>query len=241
MRFNRKLKPFKAISFDLDDTLYSNRPVMQKAEFAMVDFFHQALGRRENVKSKALDYDYWFEFRQKALLSNPELSHDVGALRHYSYILGMQNLAVPKQQAKSIADKAMQYFIQCRCDFEVPQEVHQLLLDLAKKWPLIAITNGNLDTQKVGIDIYFKEILHANLNNKQKPNADMFIKACNKLNIKPEELLHIGDCGYSDIYGANAAGCQSIWLSCYDVGKPITRLPTCEIHSIGQLKTLLIK
>ena len=32
MKFYRPLRPFKAISFDLDDTLYDNHPIIEKAE-----------------------------------------------------------------------------------------------------------------------------------------------------------------------------------------------------------------
>lgn len=32
MRFYRPLSPVRAMTFDLDDTLYDNRPVMDKTE-----------------------------------------------------------------------------------------------------------------------------------------------------------------------------------------------------------------
>ncbi len=35
MRIYKALLPFKAISFDLDDTLYNNGPVIEQAELAM--------------------------------------------------------------------------------------------------------------------------------------------------------------------------------------------------------------
>jgi len=67
----------------------------------------------------------------------------------------------------------------------------------------------------------------------------MFNLASQKLAIKPSQLLHVGDCGRADIQGALRAGCQAAWLSCYDVGQPITALPHIELSNVTQLKQLL--
>jgi putative hydrolase of the HAD superfamily len=67
----------------------------------------------------------------------------------------------------------------------------------------------------------------------------MFVLACQKLAIKPSELLHVGDCGRADIQGALLAGCQAAWLSCYDVGKPITELPHIDLNELSHLERLL--
>ena len=41
MKFYRPLKPFKAISFDLDDTLYDNRPIIKKAEKDFIVYLNE--------------------------------------------------------------------------------------------------------------------------------------------------------------------------------------------------------
>ena len=38
MKFYRTLQPFRAISFDLDDTLYDNREVIRQAELHFIDY-----------------------------------------------------------------------------------------------------------------------------------------------------------------------------------------------------------
>ena len=236
MRFNRRLNNFKAISFDLDDTLYSNAPVMEKTEQAMITYFDSLLGHKSQ---RVFDYRFWFEFKLAAISENPNLRHDVGELRRQSYYLGLKALGFSEKDALTHADLALSFFLENRTDFTLSDEIHKLLEQLAQQWPLYAVSNGNADTEKLGIKQYFSGIYHANLKNKQKPDPDMFHKVCAEQNIKAGELLHVGDCGYSDIYGANAAGCQTVWISCYDVGKQITRLPTCEITDIYQLSTLI--
>jgi len=235
MKFYRRLKPFKAISFDLDDTLYSNQPVMMATDVEMKNYFAQLLPPINGN----YDYHYWFTFRAQALTAQPALQHDVGALRLQSYYLGIRALGFDNEQAQVMAQEAFDYFVLHRSDFTVPDNIHQLMTHLKKHWPLIAISNGNVDTKKIGIADYFTEIFHADLCKRQKPCRDMFDLACKSLAIEPESLLHIGDCGKSDIYGAISAGCQTAWVSTYDVGKPLTVLPNFELSDVTELTRLI--
>ncbi|OKY27032.1 MULTISPECIES: HAD-IA family hydrolase [Thalassotalea] len=233
MRYNRRLLPFKAISFDLDDTLYHNAPVMLATDEKMQQYFAELLPDGQ------YGYQYWFRFRQQALLDNAELIHDVGELRLVSYRLGLMALGFDKAQAETMAQQALQYFVEQRSNFVVPDAVHELLSKLGKKWPLIAISNGNVDTRAINLAQYFSYIYHAGQGNKQKPSADMFAKTCQQLLIKPIELLHVGDCGINDIIGAAQFGCQTAWVSTYDVGQPIKQLATLELRHITELSRLI--
>lgn len=239
MRFYRRLKPFKAISFDLDDTLYSNTPVMVATEAKMISYFATVLKDKRQSASPCYNFDFWLPFRQQALADNPALIHDVAALRLESYRLGFTALGLSPQLSVENAQKALAYFVECRSDFSVPTSSHDLLTQLKKKFALVAISNGNVDTQAIKLTSYFNHIFHAGDGNLQKPNPDMFITACKKLAIEPYELLHVGDCGHSDIVGGQQAGCQTAWLSCYDVGRPLSILPSIEITDVSQLHQLL--
>jgi putative hydrolase of the HAD superfamily len=253
MKFYRRLEPFKAISFDLDDTLYSNYPVMMATDAKMVTYFSKFFSSQTSLvqllKNKVFDHQFWWGFRQQALKTNPNLIHHVGDIRLVTYTLGLKSLGLSDQIAEQAAKNALDYFVQQRSDFVVPAAVHQLLQNLQKKYPLVAISNGNVDTDKIGISTYFQYRFHAGdlLTNpsgertqlRQKPYDDMFVAACDKLAIAPEQLLHIGDCGRSDIAGAINAGCQTGWVSCYDVGKPLSVLPNIELSDISELHHLL--
>ncbi|WP_448549504.1 HAD-IA family hydrolase [Thalassotalea fusca] len=234
MRFNRRLRPFRAISFDLDDTLYSNRPIMHATESAMTKYFAEHVNEPFSVK-QPLNYVFWFKIRSRVLRAQTALQHDVGELRRQTYFSGLVDLGLTSEKAKSLADDAYQYFMHHRCDFTVAEPVHHLLKKLAEKWPLVAISNGNVDTRKIGINQYFSHTYHANLTQAQKPRPDMFENASCALGVATHHILHVGDCGHSDIYGAMAAGCQSAWVSTYDVGKPICVLPDIELNDVTEL------
>jgi len=241
MKFYRPLAPIKAISFDLDDTLYANASVMINAEAKMVAYFTKHFNERltNGYKGLILDQKFWWPFRTQAITEQASLTHDVVALRLESYFLGACSLGFSKKQAKDKAQQAMDYFSIVRSQFTVPQASHRLLEKLAHYYPLVAISNGNVDTKAIGINHYFKHVFHAVDGIKQKPNAEMFQMACSKLAIKPQQLLHVGDCGRADIQGAIAAGCQTAWLPLYNIGKPLTVLPHMVLSDITELADLL--
>ncbi len=246
MKFYRRLSAIKAISFDLDDNLYSNKPVMQAIEKKMIAYFAKVLARQLNSlpsQYKEFSSQFWCFYRKQAIRKQADLTHDVVKVRLVSYHLGLIKLGYPTEVALKMAQEAVDYFITLRSDFSVPQRSKALLGKLSLRFPLVAISNGNVDTKAIGIGHYFKKVYHAGWQKdgtllKQKPATDMFDLACQQLAIKPEQLLHVGDCGRSDVQGALRAGCQTAWLSCYDVGKPITVLPHIELSDITQLAQL---
>lgn len=269
MQFYRRLTPIKAISFDLDDTLYNNRPIMQAIEKKMVlyfaklfdELFAQVLPAESfehsvecSPNKSTFNRSFWTSFRQQAIKANADISHDVVQLRFESYRLGFIANKLSLTDAEKQAQAALDYFIHLRSDFIVPQVSHNLLASLGKKVPLVAISNGNVNTKALGIEHYFDYIYHAGFQTKdhcgvvggipeatllkQKPSTDMFNVVCNELAILPQELLHVGDCGYADIHGALNAGCQTAWLPLYGVGKTLQQLPHMELSSITQLQRL---
>lgn len=239
MKFYRKISPIKAISFDLDDTLYSNRPVMVATEKAMPVFFAEQLSSFASVDEPiTFDSRYWWPFRTEILSKTKALIHDVTALRLATYQAGIQALGASETQAKQLAEQAMAFFLAKRSEFDVPQSSIDLLTRLRKHVPVVAVSNGNVDTKAIGIHHLFDHIFHAGNGLAKKPDTDMFFAASEALSIPCQHILHVGDCGHADILGAHRAGMQTAWLSCYDVGKPIQVLPHIELDAVSQLNQL---
>jgi putative hydrolase of the HAD superfamily len=231
MKFYRRLSAIKAISFDLDDTLYANGPIMLLAEKKMQQYFIEHF-------SKSLTLKFWQPFRAQAIKANPMIGHDVIALRIESYFLGFCSLGFSKSQASEHAQQAMAYFSFVRSDFSLPEHIHQLLAQLKQRFSLVAITNGNVDTKAIGINHYFSDIYHAVDGIKQKPHSEMFDHACQQLSISNNQLLHVGDCGRADIQGAINAGCQAAWLDNSGPGKALSVLPHIELTTVADLLVL---
>ena len=130
MKFYRRLTPIKAISFDLDDTLYSNRPVMEVTEQRMISYFAQLLNE---YGQQAFNYKFWWPFRSQAIAEQPELKHDVTALRKVAYHLGMLSLGMPEAEADKKSQQALDYFYAVRSDFTLPDATYQLMVIIASK------------------------------------------------------------------------------------------------------------
>lgn len=231
MKFYRRLSPIKAISFDLDDTLYANGPIMRQAEKKMQQYFLQHF-------SKPLANSFWLPFRAQAIKAEPMVKHDVVALRLAYYFLGFCALGLPEAKASEQAKKAVAYFSVVRSEFLLPEKSHQLLAALQQYYPLVAITNGNVDTKAIGVNRYFTHVYHAVDGIKQKPEREMFGRACQQLNIEAHQLLHVGDCGRADIQGAINAGCQAAWINSKGPGKALSVLPHVELATVSDLLML---
>jgi putative hydrolase of the HAD superfamily len=245
MQIYRRLTAIKAISFDLDDTLYNNLPVMLAIEPKMQNYFSARFAVLSPSLNKTFDRYFWAPYRHQALAMFKDIGHDVAKLRLETYRLGFLAQNMTARQAVVEAQAGVAYFIQLRSDFSVPPTSHKVLLQLQKKFPLIAISNGNVDTSMLGIDRYFQHIYHAGFQQsdtespeqllKQKPANDMFRLALKQLAILPEQLLHVGDCGFADVHGALNAGCQTAWLPKYGIGKPLRQIPHLELANIDEL------
>ncbi|XP_056634365.1 N-acylneuraminate-9-phosphatase isoform X3 [Diorhabda sublineata] len=110
------------------------------------------------------------------------------------------------------------------------------------------ITNGPSKAQwekvnKLNIRPYFDLILVSGDLPWEKPHSNIFIKACNKLNIEPHQAVMIGDKLETDILGSiNSNLCASIWLPFG--GEKLNGngpIPDFIINDITELESLLLQ
>ena len=232
------LTKISAISFDLDDTLYYNTPIILKAESELERFLHHAYPL--TIKLKRTD---WLTLKRNLLKVRPELCHDTGLARVAMLTQGLCQLGYSIKEAEAGAHKGLHCFLAHRSGFTVSKPVLILLEALAQKYTLIGITNGNVDAERIGLGSLFDFVLSPGEGVRMKPAPDMFNVAMERLNISPESLLHVGDSHSSDVMGARLAGCQSIWLNpgfgVTEAGVAKGSLPHIEISSIEDLKFLI--
>ena len=63
----------------------------------------------------------------------------------------------------------------------------------------------------------------------------IFHKACELLDTKPEDVLHVGDHPSEDVIGAEEAGLQSAWMNRFDREWPFEKQPSAELHNLNDL------
>ncbi|NOU52990.1 HAD-IA family hydrolase [Pseudoalteromonas sp. JBTF-M23] len=230
MRFNRAIGKIKVLSFDLDDTLYDNHPIIASALRAQADYLRQLPCWPHQ------DNRFWMACRNQALKENPDLLHDVTLWRQRALYLGLLECGLTHEDALEHAQNAYAAFAQARSQISVCPSVIKLLNDLKQRYTLIAITNGNADVEQFNLAGMFSLVLQAGKDGRSKPFRDLFDNAVNQLNILPTQLLHIGDSLDTDVQGANNAHCRSVWLNNQNCTYRYQGLADIEISDIKQLQ-----
>ncbi|WP_368544489.1 5-amino-6-(5-phospho-D-ribitylamino)uracil phosphatase YigB [Enterobacter soli] len=238
MRFYRPLGQISALTFDLDDTLYDNHPVILRTEqesLAFVQNYHPALKTMQNADFQKL--------RQALRETEPDIYHDVTEWRRRAVEKAMLNVGLSARDAAIGAEASMENFAKWRSRIDVPQETHDTLKALAEKWPLVAITNGNAQPELFGLGDYFEFVLRAGPHGRAKPFNDMYHLAAEKLDLPLGEILHVGDDLTTDVAGAIRCGMQACWIKPENADLMQARdsrlLPHIEISRLASLTTLI--
>lgn len=127
--------------------------------------------------------------------------------------LSEQGLFPPAQvqpKAKEIADLCYQ-----SAKSKV-QEAAPVLEELGKKYKLELVSNfyGNIRTvlEDFGISKYFPNIVESAVVGVRKPDPKIFALGVKNLDLKPEEVLVVGDSYTKDIEPALKNGCKAVWI-----------------------------
>lgn len=209
MIFYRRLSEIKAMSFDLDDTLYDNHPMMIAAEKKLRAFL-----QINHPQTEYLDLAGWRAIKIAHLQSHPMLASDMGELRRRTLHTGLHSTGLSGPELDKAVEAAFDYFYFARSDFEVDQSIRLLLAKLAEKIPLVAITNGNVNLRQIGISEYFDHTFKASVTMPMKPHSAMFDKSVKSLNTPALHILHVGDNLEKDVMGGINAGFQTAWYAC---------------------------
>lgn len=237
MHFYRAMQPVQALTFDLDDTLYDNVPCMAKTE----DEFMTCLQQHDGLQD--FQFAEFEQFKQLALDDDPEIFHDVVIWREKALGKLFQDKQFHSAQAGSMIADIMDHFIYWRNQLTVPEETHQVLANLANKYPLAVISNGNADIEKIGLADYFQFALRAGPDGRSKPFPDIFHTAATQLAIPSQHVLHVGDNLYADVLGAINGQMQACWINIFaqDIYhlSDAQVLPHVEITTLAELNNLL--
>lgn len=237
MHFYRSMSAIKAITFDLDDTLYDNATIVENAESKLIDALNQ-LGKLGN-----LTLTEYYAVKSVVLNHHPEIYHDVIAWRSETIKYILQKAPRSKHQIQQIIDESMSLFTDWRHAMTVPQSSYDLLIYLANKYPLAVITNGNVDINRIGLKDYFQFSLRGGADGRSKPFPEVFQLAVQKLSVDANHILHIGDSLSADVNGAIKSGLQSCWINIdnQDIKhlSDAKCLPHFEISQLPELYNLL--
>lgn len=221
----------RAISFDLDETLWPLHPVIVDAETAFYRWLEQHCPQLTARYSVERLRDCRHDFVQ----ANPQMRNDVTRARGQSLRLALVDCGYSGEQAEA----AMQVFQHARNQVTLFDDVATALADLSFHYRLASLTNGNADVLATSVGHYFDCTLAATLELPAKPAPDMFRRACSELGVQPQALLHIGDNPQTDIGGAREFGCRTAWMNRDGTRWPPELAPAdLELADLSQLVAL---
>ncbi len=200
-----RMQPLKAISLDLDDTLWPIWPVIERAEMQLHEFL------REHAPATALKFPVpaMRHLREQTAQAHPELAHDYTAQRK----LSIGHALRLSGESDSLVEPAFSAFYRARNAVDLYADCLPALERLSARFPLIALTNGNADLEQTGIARFFIACVSAKQAGSAKPDAAIFEIARQRLDCPAEAILHAGDDPWLDIDGAHGAGFRSAWIN----------------------------
>lgn len=196
----------KAITLDLDDTLWPVWPTIQRAEEALIDWLHlhapatAALSSQADVK-QAVRAEINQHFAAQA--------HDLSFLRREAIREMLRRAGDPSH----LAEPAFEVFFAARQRVVLFEDALPALAFWSPRYPVVALSNGNADVHRVGIGQHFHASVSAQSLGVAKPDLRIFVAGAQAAGVLPHEVLHVGDDAHADCVGALDAGMQVVWLN----------------------------
>lgn len=222
----------RAITFDLDDTLWAIGPVIMRAEGKLWSW----LGEHFPKITQTFSPEEAYALREEVMLEHWDQSHDFRFLRKKV----LEQMAQTVGYSSDLVEDAFAVFDRARNEVDIFPEVLPALEALNEHFSLIAVTNGNANLERIGIRHLFHDVVTAVDVGAAKPARPIFLEAVNRAGVGAEETLHVGDSPEIDIIGAMNAGLRTAWVNRYGDGWPEHAAPPDAIvTTIAELVMLL--
>lgn len=225
--------PVRAITLDLDDTLWPFAPIGARIEQVVHEWFLA----HSPVTAQRFPISQMRVLRERILADYPELAHDISQLRR----LTLRHALLESGGDEALTDAVYEAFYEVRNQVEFYPDARQALARISARLPVAAVTNGNADLSRVGVSEHFAFLLGPREHGAAKPEASIFLAACQRLECEPGLVLHVGDHPEMDVLGAAGAGLRTCWINRHDeTGKLATwphdaPAPDLHFHTLGEL------
>jgi putative hydrolase of the HAD superfamily len=221
----------EVITFDLDNTLWDVDPALLRAEQVQREWLLQ----HRPGAIDAYDHEGLWEFKKSVWKRHPQLLHNVSQMRIQMLYELQLAAGYAEQESRSGAEKAFDAFLQERHKVVLYEEALGVLEQLAGRYTLGALTNGNADIYKTDAGEYFDFAFLAEDIGASKPHPDMFHAALERSGVEPAQIIHVGDNPEHDIQGAREVGLRTVWMNSQDTEWPGGERADREIANLRQL------
>lgn len=228
----------KAIIFDIDDTIF-DREIAQNKVISLI--YKKNKNIFKGIKFKEIK----IAFLQSGNIADKKYKTDnnIEHFRKGRAKIFLDLLNIDNQYIELIKNTYLEYYPKMKAE---KINIVNLFKKIAKSFKIGIISNGFSDVQYVKLETlkikkYCDCIILSGELGIEKPNKEIFLKACDILNIKPYEAIYFGDSYESDVIGAKKAGLKVIWLNEKRKEYNYKIKPDWEIVNLNSINTILKK
>lgn len=222
--------PIRAITIDLDDTIWPIAPAIVRAEAALDAWLSEHAPRT----AERWPIDARRVLREQVDAEHPHLAHDFTRQR----LITLERMLREAGDDVALVEPAFEAYFAARCEVEHYEDSVEALERLAARVPLAAVSNGNACLTRIGLMPLFRFQLGAREHGAAKPDASIFHAACEQLGVAPADVLHVGDDIEMDVIGAHRAGMRTCWINRAEGDGPARTWPHADIRPDLEFPTL---
>jgi putative hydrolase of the HAD superfamily len=195
----------RALTLDLDDTLWPVLPALERADQAVdawLQLHHPDVARAWPITAMR-------ELRARIAAERLDLAHDFTTQRQ----LTMRHAFAACGIATAPIEALWEIYFAARNSVELYPDSLPALQRITARWPVVSLTNGNADLQRIGIHAHFAHQICSRDTGMAKPDPRIFLAAAELLGVAPGDILHVGDDPDMDMVGARDAGLRTAWIN----------------------------
>lgn len=227
----------KLLTFDLDHTLWAPETALARAEVKMYGWLQQNHPQVTQLYSP----ERFLKYRLQIAARQPQLAVQVSTMRVEVLRLIAIESGMDAEQAASVAKQAFAVFYYERSQqLDFYPDALATVEQLAQRYELIALTNGNADLKLIGVDHLFKAYFNADIVGTAKPSPEMFNAALTTAQVNAEQCVHIGDCPHNDVLAAKEVGMKAIWVNASQLAWPTAaHSPDAIVQHVREIPAIL--
>jgi len=214
----------KAVLFDLDNTLIDFMKMKQQATDAAVEAMIAAGVQLNKAQATRLIFELYDQygiehqqiFQEFLIRTQQKLDYKILSAGIVAYRKARTVLAEPYPGVMSTLLKLKQRGLKLAIVSDAP---------ILQAWTRLT---------EMKIQEFFDAVVTFDDTGERKPSKKPFEKAIEQLNVKPEEVLHVGDWPERDIAGAKALGMKTAFAK-YGATKPMTVKADYELNKVEDL------
>lgn len=200
------LSRIRAITLDLDDTLWPVWPTIERAEQALQSWLVRhapatAVWLSDPLRRRAI--------RERVNADLADHAHDLTRLRREA----IRRALLEAGEAPELAEPAFEVFFAERQKVDLYPDALPALHRLSRRFPVVSVSNGNADLERIGLAGHFVGAVSAREVGCKKPDPRIFHHAAALAGVPAEVVLHVGDDFALDVVGAIGAGMQAVWVN----------------------------